>query len=114
MATEETALRVLVSHHEPTERDYVAAALTGWGHRVTCAESPEDGRARLAAGRFDVVFVDRALVAADPQAWRARAENGESAAVIEMTEAAGDGGVAPPYELAALRAALRGLTKEYA
>jgi hypothetical protein len=36
-----------------------------------------------------------------------------------MSEAAGDAGIAPPFELAALRAALRGITtgltnKEYA
>jgi hypothetical protein len=30
-----------------------------------------------------------------------------------MTEAAEDGGVAPPYELAALKAALRGQPKEH-
>jgi len=32
--------------------------------------------------------------------------------VIEMSETADAGGVAPPFELAALRAALAGLTKE--
>jgi hypothetical protein len=31
-----------------------------------------------------------------------------------MTDAADVGGVAPPYELSALKAALRGLAKEYA
>jgi hypothetical protein len=31
-----------------------------------------------------------------------------------MTAAAEDGGVAPPYELSALKAALGGQTKEYA
>jgi hypothetical protein len=31
---------------------------------------------------------------------------------VLLTEAAGDGGVAPPYELTALRGALRGVLKE--
>jgi CheY-like chemotaxis protein len=107
-------LRVLVAHRDPTERDYVAAALTGWGHNVTSAESPEDARARLGSEAVDVAFIDHALLAADRAAWQGRAAGGEPTAVIEMTEAADVGGVAPPYELTALRAALRGLTKEYA
>jgi two-component system NtrC family sensor kinase len=108
------ALRVLVAHHDATERDYVAAALTGWGHAVTSAESAEDARVRLAGGGYDVAFVDHALMAADRALWAGRAASGDSTAIITMTEATDDGGVAPPYELSALRAALRGLTKEYA
>jgi two-component system NtrC family sensor kinase len=107
------ALRVLVAHHDSTERDYVAAALTGWGHHVVSAESGEDARTRLAAGGFDVAFVDRSLLGADQSGWRGRTAAGETTQLIEMTEAAGDGGVAPPFELTVLRAALRGLTKEY-
>jgi signal transduction histidine kinase/ActR/RegA family two-component response regulator len=107
------ALFVLVAHHDSTERDYVAAALTGWGHTVTCAESAEDARARLMAGGFDAAFVDASLMT-DRAAWtRGRAPAGEPTAIIEMSDSADNGGVAPPFELAALRAALRGLTKEY-
>jgi hypothetical protein len=111
-ATATAARRVLVAHHDSTERDYVAAALTGWGHSVACAESADDARARLAAGGFDVAFVDHALMAADRGGWRGRA--GEPTPIIRMTDAADVGGVAPPYELSALKAALRGLAKEYA
>ncbi|HEY2433028.1 MAG TPA: ATP-binding protein [Vicinamibacterales bacterium] len=106
------ARRVIVAHHDSTERDYVAAALTGWGHAVTCAESAEDARSRLVAGGFDVAFLDPALVRDRRAGWAARA--GEPTVVIPMTDETGDGGVAPPYELAALRAALRGQAKEYA
>ena len=107
-------LRVLVAHHDATERDYVAAALTGWGHRVTSAESAEDARARLTAGGFEVAFIDHALAAADGGAWAGRAAAAEPTLVIPMTAAAEEGGVAPPYELSALKTALRGHTKEYA
>jgi signal transduction histidine kinase/DNA-binding response OmpR family regulator len=112
-ATQSEALRVLVAHHDSTERDYVAAALTGWGHAVTCAESAEDARTRLAAGGLDAAFVDASLMS-DRAAWPAgRAPGGDRTPIIEMSDSADNGGVAPPFELAALRAALRGLTKEY-
>jgi two-component system NtrC family sensor kinase len=105
-------LRVLVAHRDSTERDYVAAALAGWGHDVTAAESAEDARARL-AGRADVALVDHALIAAEPAAWQeAFAACGGQAALILMSEASGTEGVAPPFELAALSGALRGICKE--
>jgi CheY-like chemotaxis protein len=111
----EEPLKALVAHRDSTERDFVAAALTGWGHAVIAAESGDDARARLLAGGIDVVLIDHALIAADPVAWRAAlAAHGRPAAVILMTAAAESEGVAPPYELSALRVALRGVTKEYA
>jgi two-component system, NtrC family, sensor kinase len=107
------SLRALVAHRDQTERDYVAAALTGWGHEVTVAENAGDARARLMAGTVDVALVDDALMAGDPEAWRdALASNPRPAALILMSEAAGIEGVAPPFELAALRDALRGISKE--
>ena len=106
-------LRALVAHRDPTERDYVAAALAGWGHEVIAAESAEEARSRLASGALDVALVDQALMAADPGAWRdALAVRHGQAALILMSEAAGTEGVAPPFELAALRGALRGISKE--
>ena len=109
----EGPLRALVAHRDQTERDYVAAALTGWGHDVTAAESAEDARLRLGTGDVDVALVDNALIAADPAAWREAFASGvPQAALILMSEAAGTEGVAPPFELAALRGALRGVSKE--
>jgi two-component system NtrC family sensor kinase len=106
-------LKALVAHRDQTERDYVAAALAGWGHTVIAAEGPDDARARLAAGGVDVALIDSALLASDAEAWKAvRAADGQAAFIL-MSEAAGDDGIAPPFELAALRAALRGITKEY-
>jgi two-component system NtrC family sensor kinase len=106
-------VRALVAHRDQTERDYVAAALAGWGHDVTAAESAEDARARLAAGAADVALVDQAFIAADPAAWReAFAARAGRTMRILMSEAAGTEGVAPPFELAALRGALRGICKE--
>ena len=106
-------LRALVVHRDPTERDYVAAALSAWGHRVFIAESASEARARLDAGAIDVALIDDALIAAEPVAWRATLDAGR-VPVILMTEAAVPEGLAPPYELSALRGALRGVSKEYA
>ena len=103
-------LRVLVAHRDPTERDYVAAALAGWGHDVTAAENAEDARARLAAGG-DVALIDHAFIAADQAAWK-HAFDGRDGVLILMSEASGTEGVVPPFELAALRGALRGISKE--
>ena len=59
-------LRALVAHRDQTERDYVAAALTGWGHQVVAAEGAEEARGRLAAGGLDVALVDQALIDGRP------------------------------------------------
>ena len=107
-------LRTLVAHRDSTERDYVAAALTGWGHSVVAAESADDARARLEAGGVDVAFVDNAFMAADFPAWHtALAAHDRRAALILMAEEAEGAGVAPPFELSALKTALRGVSKEY-
>ena len=107
----EPPLRALVVHRDSTERDYVAAALSGWGHAVVAAEGASDARARLEAGAIDVALIDDALIAAEPAAWGTTLD-GRHAAVILMTEAAVSEGIAPPYELSAMRSALRGVSKE--
>ncbi|HYT73268.1 MAG TPA: ATP-binding protein [Vicinamibacterales bacterium] len=102
-------LRTLVAHHDITERDYLAAALMGWGHAVVAAETPKDALTRLERDRFDVALIDETMLRdAD-----GRREVGAGAAdrprVVVITEAAGDGGVHPPFELSALRTALCGV-----
>lgn len=109
---EEEAMRVLVAHRDPTERDYVAAALTGWGHTVVTADGSDEARERLASG-VDVALVDTAVVGTSLDEWRTGLPPGaRNGTFILMSEAAGTEGVAPPFELAALRGALRGVSKE--
>jgi len=104
----EEPLRALVVHRDSTERDYVAAALLGWGHVVVSAESASEARTRLESGGIDVALIDDALIGAEPAAWgRILAQKGRRAAVILMTDATESEGIAPPYELSALRSALR-------
>ncbi len=112
---------VLVAHGDPTEREYVAAVLRGWGHKVFAAEAG-DVRARLRAGNSDALFVDQSLLAADPSAWDdARATDGRTALVLmtstddERLDVWREGAraiLAPPFDLRALRAALRAVSKE--
>ena len=110
----EQPLRMLVAHRDTTERDYVAAALSGWGHAVIAAESATEARARLQNETIDVALIDDALLAAEPDEWsKVLALHARRGAVILMTDAAESEGIAPPYELSALRGALRGLSKEY-
>jgi two-component system NtrC family sensor kinase len=105
-------MRALVVHRDPTERDYVAAALTGWGHRVTTAENAEDATDRLKGDRLHVALIEKALMG-NSGSWHGVLDRaGVKPSIVLLTEAAGDGGVAPPYELTALHGALRGVLKE--
>jgi two-component system NtrC family sensor kinase len=116
---------VLVAHGDQTERDYLAAVLGGWGHRVSLADTADAARERLRAGGIDTAFVDRVFVAADRDGWRsARAADGQRASVVLLTSAEEDETVAmaaadeasavlpPPFEMRALRAAFRAVSKE--
>ena len=105
--------RAVVLHRDQTERDYIAAALAGWGHQVSVAETADDVRAKFAAGPVDVAFIDHTLINPEGEAWRqSLSPRGRPAAIVLLSDAAGTEGVAPPFELAALRAALRGIAKE--
>jgi two-component system NtrC family sensor kinase len=106
------SLSALVVHRDPTERDYIAAALTGWGHRVVAAENAADAAERLRGAAVDAALIEKPLLA-DQAAWRPVIDaGGHTAAVIALTEVAGDEGVAPPFELTALYDALSGVFKE--
>jgi CheY-like chemotaxis protein len=106
------SLRALVVHRDPTERDYIAAALTGWGHRVVAADSVSDAAERLRGAGLDAALIEKPLLG-DQTAWRPVIDaGGNTAAVIVLTEVAGDEGVAPPFELTALHGALSGVFKE--
>jgi two-component system NtrC family sensor kinase len=102
-------LRVLVAHRDQTERDYLSAALTGWGHEVVAVDTAAEARARLAAGGLDVAFIDHGFAAAAREASIDGA--GPHTMVIQLSEAGSAEGVPAPFELAALHASLRGMPK---
>ena len=114
---------VLVAHGDQTERDYLAAIFGGWGHRVQVADSADAARAQLRAGGIDAVFLDRAFLTGDCDAWRAaRKADGDRASVVLLTSADERGVIAdgaeaaavlpPPFDLRAVHAALRAVSKE--
>jgi two-component system NtrC family sensor kinase len=112
--TSTDSLRALVVHRDPTERDYLAAALTGWGHRVIAAENAADADHRLKGNALDLALIEKALIA-DEAPWRTvLGENVRKPSLVLLTEAAGHGGLAPPFELAALHGAVLGALKECA
>ena len=106
------SLRTLVVHRDPTERDYLAAALTGWGHRVVAAENAADAGDRLKGNALDLALIEEALIA-DEAPWRTvLGYDDHKPSLVLLTEAAGHGGLAPPFELAALHGAVAGVLKE--
>ncbi len=116
-------MKVLVVHNEPSERDYVVAMLAGWGHSVSVADGG-DAAAQLRVGRFDAAFIDPAGMGADISTWpSAPAADAERTAIVLMTSTDDDersrglrqeaqAVLTPPFDLRALRAALRAVSKE--
>ena len=64
---------ILVAHSEQGERDFVSAALAGWGCEVIPAASSGEAIAICRDRTLQCVFVDRGVLAADLQGWRALA-----------------------------------------
>jgi two-component system NtrC family sensor kinase len=113
---------ILVSHVDPSERDYLAAALGGWGYPIAATDRSEEALKRYRLGDLRAAIVDRAILASNLDGWRAaRREESPRVPLIVMGMAAEDGEVerfgheqagavlAPPYQLRALRAALTAL-----
>lgn len=114
---------ILVAHADQGERDYVAAALRGWGYDVLVAASSAEALAATAASPVQAMFVDRTVIAADLEGWR-RARASQQAPLVLMSTAAEDGDVdrfgreqasavlAPPFQLRAIRSAVRAVSRE--
>jgi two-component system NtrC family sensor kinase len=116
--------RILVAHGDQGERDYIAAALGGWGCAVVTAGSSVDALA-ICRSPLQSVFVDRGVIAADLPGWRAVRALTPAIPLILMSMSADDGEVerfgreqacavlAPPFQLRAIRSAVRAISKEY-
>ncbi len=115
---------LLVAHAEQGERDYIAAALGGWGCEVVTAASSADALAICRDTPLSAAFVDRSLIAADLGAWRAARTTTKGIRLVLISISADDGEVerfgreqatavlAPPFQLRAIRAAVRAVSKE--
>jgi two-component system NtrC family sensor kinase len=115
---------ILVAHPDQGERDFIAAALSGWGYRVSSAS---DAAEALALYEHDLVaaFVDCRVFGADLPSWRAaRSPGTRHVPIVLLSMAAEDSEgerfgreeaeilLAPPYELRSLCGAVRAVTKE--
>jgi two-component system NtrC family sensor kinase len=119
---------ILVAHSEQGDREFVIAALAGWGFKPIGASTVDQAIDCYRRGDLQAALVDRALIAVDVGAWRAaRAADPRRVPLVltSMTpEADRDREVgrfsreeasavlAPPFELRALRSALRAVSKE--
>lgn len=116
---------VLVAHPDQAERDFIAAALRGWGYAVAGAGSAPEALARYERGGLLAVLVDCRVLSADIAGWRTARRADAARVPLVLLSASGDGtegvrfgmehagaALAPPYELQALRGAVRAVSKE--
>ncbi|NQW04757.1 MAG: hypothetical protein HQ485_12105 [Acidobacteria bacterium] len=110
---------VLVAHGDAVSRDFISAALNGWGLQVRSVSSVREAVESLAEDALNVAIVDRTVVEMDPQSWREALEQMEGRIrVVAIASGAADDDVmrclretseivlTPPYDLCALRQAL--------
>jgi two-component system NtrC family sensor kinase len=115
---------VVVAHAEQTQREFVTAALQGWGYRVVSAATLQEALEAAARPALHLAIVDRGLLAADPDAWKARRAAQRELpmiltamtpddAVIEEFGRDGAAVLTAPVTLASLNAAMQTVVKEY-
>jgi two-component system, NtrC family, sensor kinase len=122
---EESRDDILVAHPDQGERDFLAAALRGWGYRVAAASTAAEALGRYRRGRLFAGLIDCRVLSADMPGWRAaRAVEARKIPMIllslvgEDTEGERFGReqaaamLAPPYELRPLWGAVRVVAKE--
>jgi CheY-like chemotaxis protein len=114
---------ILVAHAEQGERDYLAAALGGWGCDVVTAASSTEALDACHRRHLQAAFVDRGIVAADLPAWRVTCSK-PGLPLVLVSMSADDGELesfgrdhasavlAPPFQLRAIRSAFRVIAKE--
>lgn len=116
---------VMVAHAEQGERDYLAAVLGGWGHRVIAATDAEDAVGHYRRAGLHAALVDRRLIAVDLPAWRAARDRDRRRVPLVLVAPGEDDGdveqfgreeasavLAPPFQLRSIRSAIRAVSKE--
>jgi two-component system, NtrC family, sensor kinase len=113
------AAQILVAHTDQGDRDFVTAALAGWGYSVSAAGRSDEALTRYRRNDLEMLLVGRSILESDLDGWRAaRADDARRVPLIVMSMPADDGGIerlgreqasavlAPPYQLRSLRSAL--------
>jgi two-component system NtrC family sensor kinase len=116
---------VLVAHQEQGERDYLAAMLAGWGCVVVTAATAADALAVCRGRDVHAIVASVGVIASDLAAWRAwRAAEPHPAPMVLVSRETDDGeaerfgrgeacaALAPPFQLRAVRAAVRAAARE--
>jgi two-component system NtrC family sensor kinase len=121
-----SARPILVAHPDQGDLDFIAAALVAWGYTVASTQDGGEAIGRYHAGGLHAALIDRGLVAADAAAWwAARRADTRHTPLVLLSRTAGEGEIdrfgreqasailAPPFELRALRSAIRAVTEEF-
>jgi two-component system NtrC family sensor kinase len=116
---------VLVAHPEQGDREFLVAALNGWGYRVVTAATPEEAVEAYGRGGVQLAIVDRSALAPGLGTWRRlRAADAEPVPMIvtsltpddrateRFVREEGTAALVPPFELRALHGAVRACSKE--
>jgi two-component system NtrC family sensor kinase len=115
---------VIVAHGDPVDRDYIAAALAGWGLTVESYDQPAAALARMRRGDAGLVFIERAFVDGDAAAWAAALDAAAQRPALVLlvrpqadehtvdTVWKADAVLAPPFELRAVHEVLRAVCRE--
>ena len=116
------AAPMLVAHMDQGEREFLSTVISAWGYQVVTAASTAEAIGHLHTKRLQAVFMDIGILAADLPAWRAART--PTAPVILMSMSADDGDVerfgreqasavlTPPFQLRAVRSAVRAVSRE--
>jgi two-component system, cell cycle sensor histidine kinase and response regulator CckA len=116
---------VLIAHPEQTEREFIAAALRGWGYRPEPAATSHEAAEIWRRTPLQFAIVDRSIVSADLAGWHDRRQAGQDRRVpLILTSIAPDGAeierfgpgdaaaiLAAPVTLGALNAAVQTVTR---
>jgi signal transduction histidine kinase len=118
--------QMLVAHPDQGDRDFISAALVAWGYTVGSTADPREALAHYRGGGLQALLVDRSVIGADLSGWAAaRGADSRRTPLVLLSRSAEDtdtdrfgreqaGAIlAPPFQLRALRAALRAVAKEY-
>jgi two-component system NtrC family sensor kinase len=115
---------ILVAHGDQGEREFLVAALNGWGHKAISASSASEALDRYRLGGLQAVLLDRTLLAAALADWQTARRSHRRVPIVLMSSTPYEETVeqfcreeaaavlVPPLELRTLRAAVRAVAKE--
>ena len=123
------AREILVGHAEPSEREFLAAALAAWGYRVAAVARADEALARYREGRLSAAVVGWGTLSPHAAEWAAElADRRAVSPLILLGLSSADGEterfarahaaavLVPPFQLRPLWSAVRAIEqqKEYA